>query len=278
MDRYAVLGNPVAHSKSPQIHAAFALQTGQKIAYEALLIPLDEFAARSSDFIEGGGRGFNVTLPFKQEAWQWVNRSSERAQVAGAVNTVSVDQGGRINGDNTDGAGLVADITCNRHWPIEGEEILIVGAGGAVRGVLQSILKAQPSRLVIANRTFEKAVMLSDEFKSTGDISALRLDHLHDPFDLIINGTSASLQGEVPNLDASIVDSNCRCYDMMYAAHATPFIRWATSLGARSVSDGLGMLVEQAALAFEIWRGVKPQTKPVIDLMRAVLKKEQRVP
>lgn len=278
MDRYAVLGNPVAHSKSPQIHAAFALQTGHKIAYEALLIPVDEFAARARDFIEGGGKGLNVTLPFKQEAWQWVNRSSERARIAGAVNTVSVDQGGRISGDNTDGAGLVADITGNRHWPIEGKEILIIGAGGAVRGVLQSILKAHPSRLVIANRTFAKAVMLSDEFKSTGDISALCLDHLHDPFDLIINGTSASLQGEVPDLDASIIDSNCRCYDMMYAAHATPFIRWATSLGARSVSDGLGMLVEQAALAFEIWRGIKPQTRPVIDLMRAVLQKEQRAP
>lgn len=278
MDRYAVLGNPVAHSKSPQIHAAFALQSGQKIAYEALLVPVEEFAAQASNFIEAGGRGFNVTLPFKQEAWQWVKRSSEKARVAGAVNTVSVDQGGCINGDNTDGAGLLADITVNRNWPIEGEEILIIGAGGAVRGVLQSILEAKPRRLVIANRTFEKAVMLSDAFKSTGDISALRLDHLHDSFDLIINGTSASLQGEVPDLDASIIDSNCRCYDMMYAAHATPFIRWATSLGARSVSDGLGMLVEQAALAFEIWRGVKPQTKPVIDLMRAVLKKEQRAP
>jgi|TARA_B100000315_G_scaffold244365_2_gene268837 shikimate dehydrogenase len=275
MDRYAVLGNPVSHSKSPQIHAAFARQTGEEIAYEAIYVPTDEFAAGASDFIEGGGRGFNVTLPFKQEAWQWVGRSSARAQAAGAVNTVSVDQDSATTGDNTDGSGLIADITHNQQWPIEGSEILVVGAGGAVRGVLQSILSARPGRLVITNRTFDKAEKLADDFKFMGDISALPVSALHDPFDLIINGTSASLQGDVPNLDGSIIKSSSRCYDMMYAAHATPFNRWAASLGANSTSDGLGMLVEQAALAFEIWRGTLPQTRPVIDLVRSQLQKEQ---
>ena len=275
MDRYAVLGNPVAHSKSPQIHAAFVLQTGEQMGYEALSIPTGEFTAGANDFIEAGGKGFNVTLPFKQEAWQWVNESKERARLAGAVNTVSVDHGGRTTGHNTDGPGLITDITNNQEWTIEGEEVLIVGAGGAVRGVLQSLLEARPNRLVITNRTFGRATNLADEFKSMGNIVALQMDHLHDPFDLIINGTSASLQGQVPNLRPSIISDNCRCYDMMYAAHATPFNRWATSQGATLSSDGLGMLVEQAALAFEIWRGIRPQTKPVIDLVRAVLQKEQ---
>lgn len=276
MDHYAVLGNPVAHSKSPQIHAAFARQTGEKIDYQSLLIPIDEFAGCTSDFIEGGGRGFNVTVPFKQEAWQLVNRSSERAQVAGAVNTVTVEQDGRLSGDNTDGAGLVTDITGNLNWPIKAEEILIMGAGGAVRGVLQSILKEQPARLVVTNRTFERAEILVDEFKLMGNISALPMDRLKDPFGLIINGTSASLQGEVPDLNPSAVASNSHCYDMMYAAATTPFNRWAVGIGAGSVSDGLGMLVEQAALSFEIWRGILPQTKPVIERVRAVLQKEQR--
>jgi shikimate dehydrogenase len=275
MNRYAVMGNPVAHSKSPLIHAAFAMQTGQKMEYEAIRVPVGGFSDSVQDFIEAGGRGFNVTVPFKQEAWQQVESRSERAQVAGAVNTVTVEHNGRLSGDNTDGAGLVTDITGNLDWPIEGEEILILGAGGAVRGVLQSILKERPGKLVIANRTVEKARLLADEFRSMGNLSALSLHQLKDSFHLIINGTAASLQGEVPLLDPSIVDSNSRCYDLMYASHATPFNRWATSLGASSVSDGLGMLVEQAALSFEIWRGVLPRTKPVIDLVRAELNKEQ---
>jgi len=274
MDRYAVMGNPVAHSKSPQIHAAFAQQTGEQMAYEALLVPTDNFASKATDFIKGGAKGFNVTVPFKRDAWQLVHRKSEGAQVAGAVNTVIADQDGKLIGDNTDGAGLVIDITRNLGWSIKAEEILILGAGGAVRGVLQSILNEQPGRVVIANRTFEKARLLAEEFSSDGNISAVPFDQLQDSFGLIINGTSASLQGEVPDLEPSIVDGDSHCYDMMYAAHTTPFNRWAASLGVSSVSDGLGMLVEQAALSFELWRGIYPHTKPVIEQVRAILHKE----
>lgn len=269
-DIYAVFGNPVAHSKSPQIHAMFAAQTGDAIVYERVLAPLKDFPGTVRAFVRRGGRGFNVTLPFKEEAWRLVRRRSARAEKAGAVNTVTVDTDGHLAGDNTDGAGLVRDITHNLGWLLRGQRVLVIGAGGAVRGVLSPLLAEQPAALVIANRTAEKAERLADIFRDDGVISGGGFAALADEhaFDIIINGSSASIAGNLPPLPLNVIGGNTRCYDMMYGRQDTIFLRWAREQGATACVDGMGMLVEQAAEAFFTWRGKRPDTAPVRAALR----------
>ena len=276
-DRYAVFGNPIAHSKSPQIHAAFAQQTQQDIAYDRQLIEPNQFVASAKQFFADGGCGLNITVPFKLEAFELADVLSERAQAAGAVNTLKKMSDGQIFGDNTDGAGLLRDITENLQWPVRGKRVLVLGAGGAVRGIIAPLLAEKPSRIVIANRTLAKAeelVQLFNAEKSAQEAKLLRASSLQihaRPFDLVINGTSASLGGEMPDLDPAILNPNACCYDMMYGAEPTIFLKWAQKNNAAQIADGLGMLVNQAAEAFYLWRGVKPDAANVIHLLRKQL-------
>lgn len=273
MDRYGVFGNPIGHSKSPLIHRLFAEQTGQVLGYEPLLAPLDDFPGFARAFFAAGGMGANVTVPFKEQAFQLADQLSQRARRAGAVNTLKKLEDGSLLGDNTDGAGLVRDLLQNAGIPLRGQRILLLGAGGAVRGVLEPLLAECPAALVIANRTVEKAEQLAREFADLGPVLASGFDWLDEPVDLIINGTSASLGGKVPLLAASLIQpGHTRCYDMMYGRDPTPFNRWADTLGARQTLDGLGMLVEQAAEAFFLWRGVRPLTAPVREVLRNQLR------
>ncbi|MDP2266413.1 MAG: shikimate dehydrogenase [Thiobacillus sp.] len=262
-DRYAVFGHPIAHSKSPQIHAAFARQTGEDVVYEAILAPLDGFADSVAQFIATGGRGANVTVPFKEEAFKLATRLSSRAQRAGAVNTLVFDAEG-IVGDNTDGAGLVADLTRNLNRSLAGKRILLLGAGGAARGVIEPLLEQQPAALVIANRTASRAEELAGLFGH--GITACSFDAADTPFEIVINATAASLAGELPPLSSRIFTADSLAYDMMYGRD-TPFLDFARMHGA-ATSDGLGMLVEQAAEAFFVWHGVRPDTAPIIAALR----------
>ena len=269
MDRYGVFGNPIGHSKSPQIHALFAAQTGHALCYEALLAPLDDFPGFARTFFRDG-QGANVTVPFKEQAYGMADQLTERARRAGAVNTLKKLEDGRLLGDNTDGTGLVSDLL-NAGVSLAGQRILLLGAGGAVRGVLEPLLAQKPAALIIANRTPSKAEQLVQEFAELGPLSASTFADLAEPVDLIINGTSASLGGELPPLaDSLILPDQSFCYDMMYAARPTAFCQWAAALGA-DTRDGLGMLVEQAAEAFELWRGVRPDTAPVLAELRRQL-------
>ncbi|MFZ5653816.1 MAG: shikimate dehydrogenase [Pseudomonadota bacterium] len=271
-DRYVLFGNPVAHSPSPRVHAAFAAQTGQDLSYDRLLVPLGEFAAAAGAFFAGGGRGANVTLPFKEDAYRFATRLSARARRAAAVNTLALEPDGGVLGDNTDGVGLVRDLTLNLGWSIAGRRVLILGAGGAARGALGPLLEQRPALVRIANRTAEKAVRLAAEFAALGAIAGSGFAELRAeaPFDLVINATSAGLAGETPPLPAGVLAGG-NAYDMMYGAAPTPFLRRAGQQGAAALADGLGMLVEQAAESFALWRGVRPQTAPVIAALRAAL-------
>jgi shikimate dehydrogenase len=264
-DRYAVIGNPVAHSKSPQIHAAFAKQTGQDISYEAILAPQDGFMPALQALLDAGYRGVNITVPFKFEAYDACHQHTERAFVAGAVNTISF-HGGHIAGDNTDGIGLVNDITINLKYALEGARVLLLGAGGAAQGVLLPLLNAKPAGITIANRSLEKAKNLATKLTHE-KLSASSLDALPHSFDVIINATSTGLSDTALPISDAIFAKNCLAYDMMYGRE-TPFMAQARKNGAQ-VADGLGMLVEQAAEAFHIWRGVRPQTAPVINMLRS---------
>jgi shikimate dehydrogenase len=272
-DRYVLFGNPVAHSPSPVVHAAFAAQTGQDLRYDRQLVPLGEFARAAADFFAGGGRGGNVTVPFKEDAFRFVDRLSARAQRAGAVNTLALEDDGEVLGDNTDGVGLVRDLTVNLNWVIAGRRVLVLGAGGAARGVLAPLLAERPAQLLIANRTADKAEHLAQEFADLGPISGGGFADLTgvEPFDLVINATSASLAGELPPLPDRLLAPDACAYDMMYGATPTAFLIWAESRGAGTVADGLGMLVEQAAEAFFIWRGLRPETRPVLVQVRREL-------
>lgn len=271
MDRYAVVGNPIAHSKSPDIHRLFAEQTGQALTYEKLLAELDGFPATARAFFAAGGKGLNVTVPFKEDAFRLADSKTERAQLAGAVNTLALQSDGRLLGDNTDGAGLVADLL-GHGWPLKGKRLLILGAGGAVRGVLAPLLAEKPAELVIANRTEAKAAQLALGFAHLGPVRAYALPDLAGrPFDLVINGTSASLSGELPTLPAGLFAPGAAAYDMVYGAEPTAFLCWAAEQGVQRLADGLGMLVGQAAEAFELWRGLRPDTAPVIKALRAQL-------
>ena len=272
VDRYAVFGNPIKHSRSPQIHSAFAEQTGQRLTYRSQLVELGGFAVAAGDFFAQGGKGLNVTVPFKLDAFAFAGELSGRARRAGAVNTLAAQDDGSIYGDNTDGIGLVRDIDHNLAWEIAGRRVLIVGAGGAARGIIEPLLKKHPGLLVVANRTLEKSSQLAREFADLGEVRACSFAGLTgNQFDLVINATSAGLHGEMPALPVDLLSEGCCCYDMTYGPEPTPFMRWAAAEAAWAVADGLGMLVEQAAEAFCIWRGMRPNTRPVIDLLRASL-------
>jgi shikimate dehydrogenase len=270
-DRYAVVGHPVAHSLSPEIHAAFARQTGQDIDYVKLPAPLDGFAATVLKFRDEGGKGVNVTLPFKHEAWSLAGERAGDAAAAGAVNTI-VFKDGKISGHNTDGLGLVADLEQNLRFALRDKRVLLMGAGGATYGVMQPLLKARPRQVVVANRTlakvqdlvahFEKFAQLAQDGTSARSYAGLA----GAQFDLVINATSAGLQDEMPPLPAGIFAAGALAYDMVYGKQ-TPFMKFAQKHGART-ADGLGMLVEQAAEAFFIWHGVRPDTSPVIEKLR----------
>jgi len=272
IDHYAVMGNPIAHSQSPLIHRAFAQQTQQTIQYNALLVGISEgeFAQAVKVFQADGGKGLNVTVPFKQVAWALVDQRTERAEQAGAVNTLWFDEYGQLNGDNTDGVGLIRDLVNNHGARLTGQRLLILGAGGAVRGVLAPLLESVPACCVMANRTISKAQALVDAFASYSvERRACSYETLRgQQFDLIINGTSSSLQGKLPPLPEDLVATGGWCYDMMYAATPTLFMQWALTQGSLRVTDGLGMLVEQAAESFYRWRGIMPNTAPVIQQVR----------
>lgn len=278
-DRYAVFGNPIAHSKSPTLHRLFAAQTAQDLRYEAELVPVGGFRAAADRFFADGGRGLNITVPFKGDAFEYASELSERARLAGAVNTLVRQADGRILGDNTDGVGMLRDITANLGWAVRDRAVLVLGAGGAVRGVLGPLLEEQPRRLVVANRTVAKAQQLADLFTEVardadgapGWVEACSLEALAGQrFDLVINGTSASLTADLPPLPDDLLNAGAACYDMMYGAAPTPFMAWGTARQA-AVADGLGMLVEQGAESFRLWRGVSPATAPVLAQLRAEL-------
>lgn len=267
-DRYCVIGNPVGHSKSPAIHAAFARDTGEFLIYEKCLAPLDGFAATVRRLAAAGYKGANVTLPFKLEAHALADTLSARARAAGAVNTLSLTATG-IAGDNTDGAGLVNDIVRNAGVAIAGKRVLLIGAGGAARGVILPLLEQQPREVVIANRTAATAAALAAAFSSHGvPVTAREFGALEGRFDIVINATSASLAGALPPLPPHLFDAATLALDMMYGAEPTPFMRFARDHGA-TARDGLGMLVEQAAEAFFVWRGVRPETGAVLASLRA---------
>jgi len=271
-DHYVVIGNPVAHSKSPYIHAAFAAQTGQLLEYQRLLAPLDGFAASVQTFRQQGGKGANVTVPFKLEACALATELTTRAAVAGAVNTLRFD-GEKILGDNTDGIGLVTDIVQNAGVPLQGKRILLLGAGGAARGCILPLLEQMPAELVIANRTLSKAQelqQLAQRYLPQSTVAAKTFAELDGRFDVVINATSASLHDDVPPLAGSLFDAGTLAYDLMYAAQPTAFLRFAAAQGAQC-RDGLGMLMEQAAEAFFLWRGVRPQTSTVLAELRQAL-------
>lgn len=275
MDRYAVIGNPIAHSRSPQIHAAFAAQTNQPLRYETLLAPLDAFVTTVTAFRRAGGRGLNVTVPFKLEAHDLADRLSPRAEAAGAVNTLSFGSDHSILGDNTDGAGLVRDIVHNLACPLSGKRVLLLGAGGAARGVLQPLLHEAPAALTIANRTIARAESLRARFQGVAGSTALDacgFDALAGrSFDIVINATAASLSGEAPPLPAALHAKGALAYDMMYGSGDTPYMAAARADGAAQVADGLGMLIEQAAESFRLWRNVRPDTTPVLTQLRAAI-------
>ncbi len=268
-DRYAVMGNPIAHSKSPLIHRLFAAQTGERLHYQALLVAADGFAAAVGEFFRHGGRGLNITVPFKQQARKISAALSERARRAGAVNTLMPDENDRLFGDNTDGIGLIRDLTQNLHLDLEGKTVLLLGAGGAARGVIAPLLAQRPALLHIANRTPFKALDLAGSFGDLGRLSASGLEDIPSlHYDLAINATAAGLDNEVPQLPQGTLAAETRCYDMVYADEATAFMRYAQRCGSRHTFDGLGMLVEQAAESFSLWRGVMPRTAEVIAALR----------
>lgn len=268
VDNYCVIGNPVSHSKSPRIHQAFAEQTNQKILYQAILVKAGGLVSFLQCFQEQGGRGLNVTLPFKGDAWQAMDVTTSRAKKAESVNTIWFADDGSRHGDTTDGCGLIRDLYNNSIEP-ENKRILILGAGGAVRGVLQDLLDTGPAAITLVNRTHSRAVDLGRLFSEHANFRVIPMDELgSERYDIIINGTSAGLKGERLSLPDKILAPGACCYDMVYGNTDTAFVQWAKQQGASTAVDGLGMLVEQAAESFMIWRGVRPDTGPVIDMLR----------
>jgi shikimate dehydrogenase len=270
--RFAVVGNPVSHSKSPLIHALFAAQTGKQLQYTREQVEVDEFAGFVRKFFAAGGAGLNVTVPFKEMAYALAEHHGQAAQRARAVNTLYLDHRGRLWGDNTDGIGLVRDLRDNHRVILEGKRILVMGAGGAVRGVLASLAENEPTSITLVNRTVARAKALQREFRDLVDFEVISFqDHVAIPYQLIINGTSSGLRDEVPPLSPQLLGRDCCCYDMLYGSADTAFVRWARQQGAALALDGLGMLVEQAAESFNIWLGIRPQTAAVIAKVRASL-------
>jgi shikimate dehydrogenase len=266
-DRYAVIGNPIGHTKSPTIHGSFAASTQQDIEYIAIEGPLDGFAAAVLAFRDAGGRGMNVTAPFKLQAFELATDRLERAERAGATNALKFE-GDRILADNFDGVGLVNDITRNLGVAMKGARVLLLGAGGAARGAMLPFLAQQPAELVVANRTLATATALAEQFASRGRVVAAGYGELADErFDIVINATSASLKAELPPVPAEALKGAKLAYELVYGKGLTPFLRLAQNAGVPQLADGVGMLVEQAAEAFVWWRGVRPDTRPVIDRM-----------
>jgi shikimate dehydrogenase len=271
-DRYAVFGNPIKQSKSPLIHQAFAEQCQQSMLYRAVRVELDGFLKAANSFFEGGGKGLNVTVPFKREAFEFAGRLSDRAMRAGAVNTLTMAADGTVEGDNTDGIGLVRDMIANLGWALQDRRVLILGAGGAARGVLEPLLRERPRSLLIVNRTAAKAEKIAAEFADIAVVEGGAYELIGErQFDLVVNATSAGLSGEMPDLPSGLLTERSCCYDMVYGSEPTPFMRWSAHHAAWAVSDGLGMLVEQAAQSFYIWRRMRPETRPVINLLRNAL-------
>jgi shikimate dehydrogenase len=270
VDRYAVIGHPVSHSRSPFIHERFAQQTGQQLTYERIDATPAQFDQVAARFFAEGGKGLNVTLPHKQSAAVLADELTPRAQTAGAVNTLIREPGGRLIGDNTDGAGLARDLLNNLGVTIAGRRVLLLGAGGAARGVVAPLLGLKPAALLIANRTADRARELAAGFSRLGECEGCGFDEISGgPYDLIINATSASLAGEAPPLPPGVVTQRSFCYDMAYANEDTSFIRWAQMQGCSRSAMGLGMLVEQAAESFHAWRGVRPDTASVLAALKA---------
>lgn len=272
MDKYCVFGNPIKHSRSPFIHQSFAKTTGQVLQYDIYLAELDGFSNAITKFVTQGGKGANVTVPFKEQALTLADELSERARLAGAVNTLTFKEG-KIYGDNTDGEGLVQDLLRNT-VQLKNSRILLLGAGGAAKGVILPLLAQDPKSITIANRTVSKAKSLTEQFNNSKLSACGFEDTAEQKFDVIVNATSASLSGKLPAISASIIEADTVCYDMVYGKSLTPFLVWAQEQGTDKVIDGLGMLVGQAAESFAIWRGIKPAVDPVIDELRASLDAE----
>ncbi len=267
MSKYAVIGNPINHSISPMIHAQFSKEFGLAISYEKILSPIDKFHNTVKQFIDAGGLGFNITLPFKIQAHDLSKNLTPNAKAAGAVNTIKIE-GSVLIGENTDGNGLVNDLLNNLKQPLAGKKILIIGAGGAAQGILKPILDCNPEKILLANRTKEKSLKLASSFLQYGKICGFGLDQIKGkPVDIVINATSASIDGNIPLIVQGVVEG-ALCYDLMYGIE-TPFMKWAKQHSARKVTDGLGMLVEQAALSFSFWLGKNPQTQSIINSIRA---------
>jgi shikimate dehydrogenase len=265
-DRYALVGHPVAHSRSPLIHQLFARQTGENLTYELIDATADQFETAVLGFAAAGGRGMNVTVPYKEDAFALCRVHGEEASASGAVNTITFSNG-VPHGDNTDGTGFIQDICVNQNQDIASRRILLLGAGGAARGIVGPILSQMPEALVVANRTIERAEALREFFQAPEALSICRFDELEDAdrFDIVINATSAGLKGEQPPFPASLVDRETFCYDLAYSLKTTPFVAWAKDKGAANAVQGWGMLVEQAADSFAIWRGKRPDTKEILD-------------
>ncbi len=270
VSHFAVFGNPVQHSKSPRIHSLFARQFDIALSYQAILIEPADFTDAVNEFSALGGKGLNITVPFKEKAWSLCDELSQRASTAQSVNTIWFDEHAKIHGDTTDGQGLINDLTVNHQFDLKSKKVLILGAGGTVRSILEPLLQQLPTSVHIANRTVSKAEELSATFATLGDIDACGYDELvGNVYDIIINATSLSLQGEVPAIPDNILADSACCYDLMYSDQATAFMQWAREQGASVILDGLGMLVEQAAEAFRIWHGVTPETTSVITELRS---------
>ncbi len=269
ISNYAVFGNPVNHSKSPQIHSLFAKQKGIKLNYQAIEVPVENFSDFVISFANQKGKGLNITVPFKENAFSLCTILTQRAEVSGSVNTIWFDEQSNIYGDTTDGKGLINDLKINYGLDIKNKSVLILGAGGSVKAILEPLCEENPDRIIIANRTVSRAEDLSRSFSNKGNIKACSYDDIpSSSYDLIINGTSLSLNGQLPSISASTINNNTYCYDLMYSDTETVFMKWANEQGALKVMDGLGMLVEQAAEAFFIWHGVMPDTASVIKSLR----------
>jgi shikimate dehydrogenase len=266
-----LVGYPVSHSRSPLIHQLFAEQTGEKLTYELLEATPEQFETAVLGFAAAGGKGMNVTVPHKEAAFRICRSHGAEAKAAGAVNTISF-RGGRPHGDNTDGIGFIRDLCENHRQPIAKKRILMLGAGGAARGIIRPILAEKPAFVVLANRTIERAAALQDDLGSPAGLSICRFDQLEEleTFDIVINATSAGLNGEKPPFPANLVDRQTFCYDLAYSVKPTPFVIWAKENGAGKAVQGWGMLVEQAAESFAIWRGKRPDTKPILSKLTAI--------
>jgi shikimate dehydrogenase len=265
-DRYALVGHPVEHSRSPLIHQLFARQTGQRLTYELIDAEPAEFETAVRGFGAAGGKGLNVTVPHKEAAFALASTVSEAAQIAGAVNTISFLEGGKLRGDNTDGVGLVRDLTVNQRLELEGRSVLVLGAGGAARGIIGPLLGESLGELMIANRTKQRADDLVARFPKRAELHSTSFDDLASlpAYDLVINATSAGIKGETPPFPASLIGSDTVCYDLVYSLNDTPFAAWARAHGAALALQGWGMLIEQAAESFHIWRRIRPDTQPLL--------------